>query len=74
MPTTDQTALQTLIDSIRPDALKEGDVTVYTTLDLAAQLSADRAVLRQTTAVTRQTQNSGGRVKEGRGGEHRLAC
>ncbi len=57
-------AVRALIDSIRPDALKEGDVTVYTTLDLAAQRSADRAVLRQTTAVTRETQYAGSRVKE----------
>ena len=57
-------AVRALIDSIRPDALKEGDVTVYTTLDLAAQRAADRAVLRQTTAVTRETQYAGNRVKE----------
>ena len=57
-------AIRALIDSIRPDALKDGDVTVYTTLDLAAQRSADRAVLRQTTLVTRETQYAGGRVKE----------
>jgi penicillin-binding protein 1A len=57
-------AVRALIDSIRPDALKEGDVTVYTTLDLAAQRAADRAVLRQTTAVTRETQYAGGHVKE----------
>ncbi|MEP6990680.1 MAG: PBP1A family penicillin-binding protein, partial [bacterium] len=57
-------AVRALIDSIRPDALRDGDVTVYTTLDLAAQRSADRAVLRQTTAVTRETQYAGNRVRE----------
>ena len=57
-------AIRALIDSIRPDALKDGDVTVYTTLDLAAQRAADRAVLRQTTLVTRETQYAGSRVKE----------
>ncbi len=57
-------AVRALIDSIRPDALRDGDVTVYTTLDLAAQAAADRAVLRQTTAVTRETQYAGSRVKE----------
>jgi 1A family penicillin-binding protein len=57
-------AVRALIDSIRPDALKEGDVTVYTTLDLTAQRAADRAVLRQTTAVTRETQYAGSHVKE----------
>jgi 1A family penicillin-binding protein len=57
-------AVRALIDSIRPDALKEGDVTVYTTLDLNAQRAADRAVLRQTTAVTRETQYAGHRVPD----------
>ncbi len=57
-------AVRALIDSIKPDALKEGDVTVYTTLDLNAQRSADRAVLRQTTAVTRETQYAGNRVAD----------
>ena len=57
-------AVRALIDSIRPDALKEGDVTVYTTLDLNAQRAADRAVLKQTVAVTRETQYSGRRAKE----------
>ncbi len=57
-------AVRALIDSIRPDALKEGDVTVYTTLDLDAQRAADRAILRQTTVVTRETQYSGSHVKE----------
>src|SRR4051812_18370039 len=57
-------AVRALIDSIRPDALKEGDVTIYTTLDLDAQRAADRAVLRQTTAVTRETQYAGNRVPE----------
>jgi len=57
-------AVRVFIDSILPDALKEGDVTVYTTLDLTAQKAADRAVLRQAAAVSRETQYSGGRVTE----------
>jgi penicillin-binding protein 1A len=57
-------AVRVFIDSILPDALKDGDVTVYTTLDLAAQRAADRAVLRGTTAVTRETQYAGGRVRD----------
>lgn len=55
-------AVRVFIDSILPDALREGDVTVYTTLDLAAQRAADRAILRQAVAVTRETQYAGGRV------------
>ena len=57
-------AVRVFIDSILPDALKEGDVTVYTTLDLTAQKAADRAVLRQAAIVSRETQYSGGRVTE----------
>jgi penicillin-binding protein 1A len=57
-------AVRMFVDSILPDALKDGDVTVYTTLDLAAQRAADRAVLRGTTAVTRETQYAGGRVRD----------
>jgi 1A family penicillin-binding protein len=57
-------AVRALIDSLRPDALKEGDVTVYTTLDLGAQVAADRAVLRGTTLVTRATQAAGSRVRD----------
>jgi penicillin-binding protein 1A len=57
-------AVRVFIDSILPDALKDGDVTVYTTLDLEAQRAADRAILRGTTAVTRETQYAGGRVRD----------
>ncbi len=57
-------AVRVFIDSILPDALKDGDVTVYTTLDLEAQRAADRAVLRGTTTVTRETQYAGGRVRD----------
>ena len=57
-------AVRVFIDSILPDALREGDVIVHTTLDLAAQKAADHAVLRQATAVTRETQYAGGRVQE----------
>jgi 1A family penicillin-binding protein len=57
-------AVRVFIDSILPDALREGDVTVHTTLDLTAQKAADRAVLRQAAAVSRETQFAGGRVQE----------
>ncbi|MEO8562220.1 MAG: PBP1A family penicillin-binding protein [bacterium] len=57
-------AVRVFIDSILPDALREGDVIVRTTLDLAAQKAADRAVLRQAAIVSRETQYAGGRVIE----------
>ncbi len=57
-------AVRVFIDSILPDALQEGDVTVYTTLDMNAQKAADRAVLRQAALVSRETQFAGYRVTE----------
>ena len=39
-------------------------MTVYTTLDMNAQKAADRAVLRQAAAVSRETQYAGYRVTE----------
>jgi penicillin-binding protein 1A len=57
-------AVRALIDSIRPDALKDGDVTVYTTLDLTAQRAADRAVLRQASAITQETRYAGYRTSD----------
>jgi 1A family penicillin-binding protein len=46
------------VDSVLPDVLKEGDVTVYTTLDYAAQRSADRAVIRHAQALGRNIQGA----------------
>ena len=45
-------AVRAFIDSILPDALQEGDVNVYTTLDINAQKAADRAVLRQAAQIS----------------------
>src|SRR5262249_7777728 len=51
-------AVRTLVDSVMPDVLKEGDVNVYTTLDFSAQRSADRTMLRHTADITAE---AGGR-------------
>jgi penicillin-binding protein 1A len=51
-------AVRTLVDSVLPDVLKEGDVNVYTTLDFTAQRSADRTMLRHIAAITNE---AGGR-------------
>ena len=48
-------AVRTLVDSVMPDVLKEGDVNVYTTLDFTAQRSADRTILRHIAAITAET-------------------
>src|SRR4029079_2189358 len=47
-------AVVVFIDSLVPEALQNGDVTVYTTLDMNAQKAADRAVLRQAAVVSRE--------------------
>jgi len=57
-------AVRAIVDSVLPDILKDGDVTVHTTLDFALQRSADRAVARQAAAITRETIDSYGRVSE----------
>jgi penicillin-binding protein 1A len=37
-----------------PDALKDGDLVIHTTIDAKAQLSADRAIARHTVAIQNQ--------------------
>jgi penicillin-binding protein 1A len=50
--------VRAFIDSVLPDVLKEGDVKVYTTLDLAAQRAADRAVIRHAQALGKTIQGA----------------
>lgn len=57
-------AVRAIVDSVLPDVLKDGDVTVHTTLDFTLQRSADRAVARQAAVITRETIDSYGRVAE----------
>jgi penicillin-binding protein 1A len=45
-----------------PDALKEGDVTVQTTLDFTLQHAADKNVVKQAAAITQETRDTYGRV------------
>jgi penicillin-binding protein 1A len=60
-------AVRALVDSVAPDILKDGDVNVYTTLDLALQRSADRTMIRQMTAITRETRSTMGGSDEAQG-------
>ena len=57
-------AVRALVDSVMPDALKEGDVIVHTTLDGTLQAVADRTVLRYANAITRETESSYGGVNQ----------
>lgn len=47
-------AIRALVDSVLPDALKEGDVVVHTTIDSRAQLAADKAIARHAVAIQNQ--------------------
>lgn len=57
-------AVRAVVDSVLPDVLKDGDVTVLTTLDFDLQKAADRVIIKQTVAITRETQASFGRTPE----------
>jgi 1A family penicillin-binding protein len=57
-------AVRAVVDSVLPDILKDGDVTVQTTLDFTLQRAADKIVVRQAAAITRETAASYGRVSE----------
>jgi 1A family penicillin-binding protein len=57
-------AVRALVDSVLPDVLKEGDVNVYTTVDFNLQRAADRTIVRHTAAITRETEETMGRVSE----------
>ena len=60
-------AVRALVDSVAPDILKDGDVNVYTTLDLNLQRSADRTMIRHMTAITRETRATMGGSEEAQG-------
>jgi 1A family penicillin-binding protein len=57
-------AVRTLVDSVMPDVLKEGDVNVYTTLDFTAQRSADRTMMRHISAITTETRQTLGHMTD----------
>jgi 1A family penicillin-binding protein len=57
-------AVRAVVDSVLPDVLKDGDVTVLTTLDYTLQKAADKVVIRQAIAITRETQANYGRTPE----------
>jgi 1A family penicillin-binding protein len=58
-------AVRQIVDSLLPDALKEGDVIVHTTIDASLQRAADRAVIRHAAAITREAGLSNGESVQG---------
>jgi penicillin-binding protein 1A len=57
-------AVRALVDSVLPDVLKEGDVNVYTTVDVSLQHAADRTMLRHFASITTETRQTFGRVTD----------
>ena len=57
-------AVRALVDSVLPDVLKEGDVNVYTTVDLSLQRSADKTMLKHFTSITAETRQTFGHVND----------
>jgi membrane carboxypeptidase/penicillin-binding protein len=47
-------AIRALVDSVLPDALKDGDVIVHTTIDARAQEAADKAIARHAISIQNQ--------------------
>src|SRR5919198_3543320 len=56
-------AVRALVDSVLPDALKEGDVIIHTTIDARAQLAADRAIARNAVAIQNEGWGNGDRLQ-----------
>src|SRR5919201_5712326 len=56
-------AVRALVDSVLPDALKEGDVIIHTTIDARAQLAADRAISCNAVAIQNEGWGNGDRLQ-----------
>jgi 1A family penicillin-binding protein len=47
-------AVRALVDSVMPDALKDGDIVIHTTIDARAQMAADKAIASHAVAIQNQ--------------------
>ena len=56
-------AVRAFVDSAMPDALKEGDLVIHTTLDQRAQTSADKAIARHAVSIQNQGWGNGERLQ-----------
>jgi 1A family penicillin-binding protein len=56
-------AVRAFVDSVLPDALKEGDVMIYTTLDARTQEAADKVIARHAVAIQNQGWGNGERLQ-----------
>lgn len=56
-------AVRALVDSVMPDALKEGDLVIHTTVDSRAQSAADKAIARHAVAIQNEGWGSNERLQ-----------
>ncbi|HEX3866908.1 MAG TPA: transglycosylase domain-containing protein, partial [Gemmatimonadaceae bacterium] len=61
-------AVRAIVDSVFPDILREGDVNIYTTLDVTLQRAADRVMTRHIAAMAAETRETmGGSTDDAQG-------
>src|SRR5262249_4912749 len=61
-------AVRAPVDSVKPDFLKEGAVTVYRTLDFSLQRAADKSMTRHIASMAAETRETmGGRTDDAQG-------
>lgn len=56
-------AIRAFVDSVMPDALKEGDLVIHTTIDARAQLAADKAIANHAVSIQNQGWGNGQRLQ-----------
>lgn len=56
-------AVRALVDSVLPDALKEGDILIRTTIDSRAQQAADKAIAKHAVSIQNQGWSNGERLQ-----------
>ena len=56
-------AVRALVDSVMPDALKEGDIVIHTTIDARTQLAADRTIARHAVSIQNEGWGNGQRLQ-----------
>jgi len=56
-------AVRAFVDSVLPDALKEGDLVIHTTIDARAQQAADKAIASHAVAIQNEGWGNGQRLQ-----------
>lgn len=56
-------AVRALVDSVLPDALKEGDLVIHTTIEARTQAAADKAIARHAVAIQNEGWGNGEKLQ-----------